>query len=164
MMAIVLMLVGALAAAGRASAQDAMSPVLEGDAQFWKAYNACDVPGMAAWLSQDVEFYHDRGGTTLGYAAMVEALTKLLCGNPDSRLRREPVDGTVRAFPLMSRSSLYGAVLSGEHVFYVRDKGRPDRLDGRARFDHLWLLKDGAWKMARILSYDHGPADRPASK
>jgi hypothetical protein len=164
MKTIVLLCVGALAAAGRASAQDAMAPVLEGDARFWKAYNACDVAGMAAWFSEDVEFYHDRGGSTLGHAAMVEATTKLLCGNPDSRLRREAVEGSVRVFPLLSGSAVYGAVLSGEHVFYIRDKGQPDRLDGRARFTHLWLLKDGAWKMTRILSYDHGPAERPASK
>ena len=55
---------------------------------------------------------------------------------------------------------VYGAILSGEHVFYVRQKGKPEVLDGRAKFTHLWLLKDGVWKMSRVLSYDHGPAVR----
>lgn len=52
---------------------------------------------------------------------------------------------------------MYGAVLSGEHVFYVLDKGKRDRLDGRARFLHVWLVKDGVWRMSRVLSFDHDP-------
>jgi len=157
-------LIVAMLAASQAFAQDPMAPVLGGDQQFWRAYNACDVAGMAAWFSEDVEFYHDRGGATLGHAALVETLKTRLCGNPDSRLRRAAVDATVRVFPLITGSSLYGAVLSGEHVFYVLDAGKPERLDGRARFTHLWLLKDGAWRMTRVLSYDHGPAERPPPK
>jgi hypothetical protein len=61
-------------------------------------------------------------------------------------------------FALRDGGVVYGAVLSGEHRFYVREGDKPERLDGQAIFTHLWLVKDGAWKMARILSYDHGPA------
>jgi len=53
---------------------------------------------------------------------------------------------------------IYGAVLSGEHVFFVLEAGKPPRLDGHARYVHLWLKRDGDFKMARILSIDHGPA------
>jgi hypothetical protein len=57
-----------------------------------------------------------------------------------------------------ANGKLYGAVISGEHLFYNTTKGGPEALAGRARFTHMLLLKDGAWKMSRVLSYDHGPA------
>ncbi len=137
---------------------DLSSAVLQRDSLFWKAYNACDVKTMGEFFTEDVEFYHDRSGITLGLTNLVGVLRVNLCGNPDSRLKREAVDGTVRVFPLAKENTVYGAVHSGEHLFYILDKGKPERADGLARFTHLWLLKDGVWKMSRVLSYDHGPA------
>ena len=64
--------------------------------------------------------------------------------------------GDRQLFPLKDGATVYGAVISGEHLFYVREKGRPERADGQASFLQLWLLKNGTWRMARILSYDHG--------
>jgi hypothetical protein len=52
----------------------------------------------------------------------------------------------------------YGAILTGEHVFYILEKGKSERLDGLAKFTHVWRFKDNEWKMHRVLSYDHGPA------
>ncbi|HET7746293.1 MAG TPA: nuclear transport factor 2 family protein [Vicinamibacteria bacterium] len=152
----------ALAVAMSVAAQstDPSPAVLEKDALFWKAYNACDVPGMLEHFTEDLEFYHDKGGAILGLAALRERTRTGLCGNAASRLRREAVEGTVRVFPLANAGVVYGAILSGEHVFYVTEKGRPEFLDGRARFTHLWLKTDAGWKMARVLSYDHGPAVR----
>jgi ketosteroid isomerase-like protein len=157
---LVLALGAALHVAAAENAPDVSAAVLQRDAAFWKAYNACDVPAMAEFFTEDVEFYHDRGGATLGHPAFVAALREGLCGNPDSRLRREAVDGTVHVFPLKKNDVVYGAILSGEHVFYVRQKDKPEFLDGRAKFTHLWMLKDGVWRMSRILSFDHGPAVR----
>ena len=54
---------------------------------------------------------------------------------------------------------LYGAILSGQHVFYIIEKGKEPQLDGLARFTHLWLKSETGWKMSRVLSYDHGPAN-----
>jgi hypothetical protein len=141
-------------------APDPGAAVRERDAQFWSAYNACDVKAMSGYFTDDVEFYHDRGGPTLGRASLEAALAKGLCGNPDSRLRRDAVPGTVQVFPMSKGQEVYGAVMSGQHVFYVIDKGGAPRLDGRARFTHLWALRGGTWRMSRVLSYDHGPADR----
>jgi ketosteroid isomerase-like protein len=147
--------VGAAEVAG-----DVSAAVRERDAAFWKAYNACDVKAMAEYFTEDVEFYHDRGGPTIGHPAFVASLRKDLCGNPDFRIRREAVDGSVHVFPMKKADAVYGAVLSGEHVFYVNEKGKPEFLDGRAKFTHLWTVKGGVWKMSRVLSYDHGPAVR----
>jgi hypothetical protein len=142
-----------------AEGEDPSPAILALDASFWQAYNRCDHAATREFIAEDVEFYHDKGGPTLGQDALVASIRDNLCRNPAAfRLRREPVEGTVRVFPLKKGSTVYGAILSGEHLFYLSQDGKPEVLDGRARFTHLWLLKDGRFTMARILSFDHGPA------
>jgi ketosteroid isomerase-like protein len=141
-------------------ADDVTRAVLERDRAFWAAYNRCDVPAMSEYFTEDVEFYHDRGGVTLGRPALVKALQDGLCGDPGSRTRREPVEGAVKLYPMKKGDAVYGAILAGEHLFYLTQKGQPESLDGRARFADLWTVKDGVWRMSRVLSFDHGPAVR----
>lgn len=129
------------------------------DSLFWQAYNTCEVNKMDVFFSDDVEFYHDKGGPSLGLPALVASFKGGICSDKGTfRLRREAVEGSVKVFPLKKNGVVYGAIISGEHVFYVLEKGKPERLDGLAKFTHLWMKKDGAWKMTRVLSYDHGPA------
>ena len=128
------------------------------DALFWAAYNRCDVEKMSQFFWPDFEFYHDKGGLTVGLSSFIQTTKHGLCGNPDSRLRREPIPETVRLYPLQNNGVTYGAVLSGEHYFYVNENGKPEYRDGVAKFFHVWLVKDGVWKMARAVSYDHRAA------
>lgn len=130
------------------------------DDVFWDAYNRCDVEKMSEFFWPDIEFYHDKGGLTAGLGPFTDALKNGLCGNPTSHLRREAIPETVKVFPLQKNGAIYGVVLSGEHYFYVNDKGKPEYRDGMAKFFHVWLLKDGKWKMARVISYDHHDAPR----
>jgi hypothetical protein len=125
------------------------------DAMFWEAYNRCDVDKMSQFFWPDVEFYHDKGGPTIGLGPLVETLRNGLCGKPNFRLRREAISDTIKFFPLQKNGATYGAVLSGEHYFYINDNGKPEYRDGVAKFFHVWLLKDGTWKMARVVSYNH---------
>jgi hypothetical protein len=48
----------------------------------------------------------------------------------------------------------YGAVEIGVHRF--RQAGPDGKLTGEAKFIHLWRLKDGAWQITRVISFDHG--------
>jgi hypothetical protein len=32
-------------------------------------------------------------------------------------------------------------------------------MTSKASFTHLWLLEQNTWKLRRVLSYDHQPAD-----
>ena len=130
------------------------------DAVFWDAYNRCDVTKMSEFFWPDIEFYHDKGGLTVGLSPFVELLKTGLCGKPNFRLRREAIPETVKVYPLQKNGVTYGAVLSGEHYFYINDSGKPEYRDGVAKFFHVWLLKDGAWKMARAVSYDHRDAPK----
>lgn len=136
-----------------------IATILHQDSLFWKTYNDCDTAQARHFFTEDVEFYHDKGGPTYGRERLMANTKKNLCSNEHFRLRREAVAGSVQVFPLENDGSIYGAILSGEHVFYIWGKDRAEYLDGRARFTHVWLLQaDGGWKMSRILSYDHRPA------
>lgn len=132
--------------------------ILQKDSLFWTAYNTCDTAGQRRFFSDDIEFYHDKGGPSKGIETLMSTLKKNLCSNKQFRLRREAVEGSVKVYPMSKADSTYGAIISGEHMFYIIEPGKEERLDGLAKFTHLWLLLDGDWKMARILSYDHGPA------
>lgn len=132
------------------------------DAEFWAAYNACDTSHYGRYFTPDVEFYHDRGGLTVGVEALTESIRKNLCGGPNPRLRREAIPETARLSLLANGAEIYGAVLSGEHLFYAIEPNQAPRLDSRARYVHLWLKRDGEFKMARVLSYDHASGSSPS--
>lgn len=133
--------------------------ILQKDSAFWLAYNACDVPTMQKSVTTDLEFYHDKGGITLGDSLFAATFTNNICKYRDSfSLRREEVTGTVQVYPMHNNGKIYGALISGEHLFYIKNKGHDEHAEGLAKFSQLWVLKDGEWKMSRVLSYDHGPA------
>jgi hypothetical protein len=137
---------------------DVDATIRQQDGVFWEAYNRCDVEKMAQFFWPDFEFYHDKGGLTVGHDAFVAALKTGLCGKPNYRLRREAISDTVKVYPLRKDGVTYGAAISGDHYFYINDNGKPEYRDGAAKFFHVWLLKDGTWKMARAVSYDHRDA------
>jgi hypothetical protein len=137
--------------------QNLSNTILSIDSLFWKAYNNCDVESMQKFFMSDIEFYHDKGGLTVGLENLTAVMRKNLCGNDNFRLRRVPVESSTKVFPMQNSSEIYGAIISGEHFFYVLEKEKEERLDGLAKFTHLWVLRDGVWKMSRVLSYDHGP-------
>lgn len=132
--------------------------ILEKDSLFWLGYNNCDSSLTGQFFADDIEFYHDKGGITNGRQNLLDVAQKNLCSNPNFRLRREAIPGTVKVYPLEQNGTIYGAIMVGEHYFYITQNGKPEFRDGHASFTHLWLLKNGSWKMTRILSYDHHPA------
>jgi hypothetical protein len=134
--------------------------IFQKDSLFWVAYNKCDVTGMGSVLTDDVEFYHDKGGPSISRDTLMGVMKKNLCGNDNFRLRRAAVKNSVNVFVMRGNDKVYAAIISGEHVFFVKEKDKKEYLDGRARFTQLWVLKDGQWKMSRILSFDHHEAPK----
>lgn len=127
--------------------QELKAIVLEKDSLFWQAYNQCNVNKMISFLTEDLEFYHDKNGLTHGRSNFEKALNQGLCAN-GPQLRREAIKESVQVFPLKG----IGAIISGQHTFYIGD-----RPDGLAKFTHIWRFSNGTWKMSRVLSYDHLP-------
>ncbi|CAA9211296.1 MAG: hypothetical protein AVDCRST_MAG56-2383 [uncultured Cytophagales bacterium] len=132
--------------------------ILHLDSLFWQTYNECNIEANARYLKEDVSFYHDKGGVTKGVEALNNALKNNICGNPHQKVRREAVAGSVNVHPMRDGDKMYGAILSGEHYFYISYDGKPEKREGVASFTHLWLLENNAWRMANVLSYNHREA------
>lgn len=121
------------------------------DAALFDSYNRCDLEKFESFFADDVEFYHDQGGVTLGKAALTESVKKNICG----KTTRELVPGTLQIHHMKG----YGAVEMGVHRFH--HPGHEDTEGvGEGSFIHLWQYKDGAWKITRVISYDHHSAPK----
>ena len=135
---------------------DAEAAVRQADDAYWAAYNRADPVAMNAFLADDVEFYHDRGGTLIGKKALAAVNSEMDGG--DHTLRREAIPGTVKFFPMRKDDVVYGYLSTGEHQFIVLPKDKPEFPAGRALFTQLWVLQGKAWKVSRIFSYEHADA------
>jgi hypothetical protein len=118
------------------------------DSVMFSAFNAHDLQKLKATFSEDLEFYHDKGGLS-NYEQTIENFKSLFEKNKNTGLRRKLVNGSLEVYPIKN----YGAVEIGEHLFCHLENGKDDC--GACKFVHTWQKKDGQWKVTRIVSYDH---------
>ena len=116
------------------------------DTQLFDAYNNCDIDKLGSMVVDDLEFYHDKTGLMVGKQPFLVAMKNNICG----KVRRELVKGSLEVYPLKG----FGAVEIGVHRFYHPGPQDHDVV-GEAKFIHVWQYKDGAWKVSRVISYDH---------
>ena len=121
------------------------------DAALFDSYNKCDLAKFESFFVDDVEFYHDQGGVTLGKAALTDSVRKNICG----KVTRELVPGTLKVFYMKG----YGLLETGVHQFHHPGHEATEGV-GEGQFIHLWQYKDGAWKVTRVISYDHHSAGK----
>jgi hypothetical protein len=126
------------------SEQELTQAITALDKQLFDAYNTCNIEKLGTLVADDLEFYHDKTGLAVGKQPFLDAIKKNICG----KVTRELVAGSLEVYPLHG----YGAVEIGVHRFH-----HPGDSDvGEAKFVTLWQYKDGAWKITRAISYDHG--------
>ena len=117
------------------------------DAKLFDAYNHCDLATFRSLVADDVEFYHDQGGLTLGGDKLTESVKNNICTGDTQRVL---IPGTLKIYYMKG----YGAIEMGVHRF-LHPKTEAVNGTGEGSFVHLWRYKDGAWKVTRVLSYDH---------
>ncbi|MFL6196869.1 MAG: nuclear transport factor 2 family protein [Thermoanaerobaculia bacterium] len=131
---------------GEAPDSDLYRTIAALDTQLFDAFNKCELDKFASLFIEDLEFYHDQGGLTRTNKSNVEAVKKNICG----KVTRELVPGTLEVHLMKG----YGALEIGVHRFH--HPGHEDTEPvGEAKFIHLWENKDGAWRITRVISYDH---------
>jgi hypothetical protein len=139
--------------------------VLTLDQQLFAAANRCDYAKLTEMVDENLEFYHDKAGLMVGRKTFLESIRNNTCG----KMVRELVPGSMEVYPIKD----YGAMQFATHRFHhpghekefpgARELGMTRFLDpgttewpvGEAKFLHIWQLKDGSWKLTRVVSYDH---------
>ena len=131
--------------------------ILQADSQlFAAAFDQCDAAKAANMTTQDMEFFHDKGGKSSSNRAEFAHSIATICQDQQSgdrpRLRRA-LQGTPQVFPMQQDRALE----IGTHRFYQRSRDGHERVSGEARFVHLWRNVEGDWQLERVISYDHQP-------
>ena len=117
------------------------------DAALFDSYNTCHLEKFASFFTDDVEFYHDLDGVTHGKESLTNSIKNNICG----KVTRELVPGSLQVYPLKG----YGAVEMGVHRFHHPGHDDDTEPVGEGKFIHLWQYKAGAWKITKVISYDH---------
>lgn len=120
---------------------------------FAQGFDKCNLQITAALMTDDVEFYHDKGGVDKGKKAFLETMKNGLCRTGKNEIRRHLIPNSLAVFPMRNNGELYGAIQTGKHSFAPPGK---EITTAPAQFMHLWLLEeDGEWRISRVMSYDH---------
>lgn len=125
---------------------------------FNEGFNQCNIQVTKNLVSKDLEFYHDASGIQ-NRKEFFNAIKRNICSSPDRKPIRKLVLGTLKVFPLEDNGQIYGAIQKGIHQFYLKEPGKDLYLTSTAKFTHLWILKEGDWKLKTVLSYDHQVPD-----
>lgn len=142
--------------AGPAPTQQLTDEIKAADLALFSAFfDRCDVKALEAMVTDDFEMLHDKGGRV---AASGAEFIKNITGTcerqktgEDYRARRELIASSLKVYPLNN----YGAIEMGEHRFYKLTPGKPEELVEISLFTQVWKKEGTAWKLARVLSYDH---------
>jgi hypothetical protein len=140
---------GAQAPASAQSSDSLYRTIAGLDSAMFDAYNKCDLVRLGSFFAEDLEFYHDQTGLARGRQRFIDAIRENICG----KVRRDLVKGSLEVYPLKT----YGAVETGDHMFCDPRLHRvcDETISGIAKFVTLWELKDGTWRITRVISYNH---------
>lgn len=122
--------------------------IYEQDSLMFVAFNEHNTEKLMAYFSEDLEFYHDKGGLS-DYAGTSNGFKNLFLNNKTTGLRRDLIPGSMEVYPLKD----FGAVATSLHRFCHKENGKDDC----GTFKNIMLYKKTAngWKVTRVISYDH---------
>lgn len=112
---------------------------------FEEGLNSCNIEQVSMLTHNDFEFYHDKSGINTSKQEFIDAIKNGGCHNGILQNKRILIHGSLEVNALYDNGKLYGAIQMGKHQFG----------NTIAKFIHLWLIVDGQWKIARVLSYNH---------
>jgi CubicO group peptidase (beta-lactamase class C family) len=130
---------------------------------FEKGFNQCQLDANKNIVTDDLEFYHDKGGFQ-DKTMFLNAMNVNICSTPDHKPIRKLINNSLEVFPLYKDGILYAALQKGVHEFYIKEPNKEIYPTGVARFTHLWIKADNQWQLKRIFSYDHNPIEAKFEK
>ncbi|WP_226982857.1 nuclear transport factor 2 family protein [Zobellia nedashkovskayae] len=129
-------------AAQSATEEQLKETITKLDAEYFEAYNTCNMEKQSEMYAEDLEFYHDKGGLMTSKKDLLESLKKNICG----KVTRELVEGSIEVYPING----FGAVEIGLHKFHNNQE--PDAISKPEKFIMIWKKTDSIWKITRVIS------------
>ena len=118
--------------------------IVKQDSIFFDAYNHCDtkLKIYSDYYSENLEFYHDKGGLMTSKKAVVEGTQKNICGKVTRHLKK----GSIEVYPIKD----YGAIEMGLHQFH--NKAEPNAASHDSKFIIFWRYANNEWKIEKVVS------------
>ena len=113
------------------------------DSAFFQAYNSCNLKIQSEIYSDNIEFYHDKGGLMTSKQEILDGTEKYVCG----KVTRELVKGSIEVYPIKD----FGAVEIGLHKFHnnTEKAGTPSHA---SKFIIFWKNNNNDWKITKVVS------------
>lgn len=140
--AVFLLAFGSVTTYAQTSKQNLKEVISEMDSIYFTAYNNCDMAKQAEFYSENIEFYHDKGGLETSKEKLLKSIAENICG----KVKRELVQGSLEVTEIPE----FGAVAMGLHKFYNNQE--PDAISKPSKFIAVWQETDVGWKMTRVIS------------
>lgn len=112
------------------------------DKEYFHAYNNCDIKKQASLYSEDLEFFHDKGGLSTSKQEVLAGIEKNICG----KVTRTLVGGSIEVYPIND----YGAIEIGYHKFYNNQE--PNAKSKASKFIMVWKNEDEKWFISKVIS------------
>lgn len=116
--------------------------IIQMDSIYFNAYNTCNLKKQQEILSDDIEFFHDKGGVSTSKNEILNGIEKNIC----NKVTRTLIKESIEVYPIAD----YGAVEIGYHTFF--NKKEPNTKPTPSKFIIIWKKEKENWKMTRIIS------------
>lgn len=116
--------------------------IVDMDKEYFDAYNSCDMKKQASLYSEDLEFFHDKGGLSTSKQEVLTSIEKNICG----KVTRTLIEGSIEVYPIKD----YGAIEIGYHKFYNAQE--PNAISKPSKFIMVWKNEDEKWFISKVIS------------
>ena len=116
--------------------------IVKMDSIYFNAYNTCDIKTQASLYSENIEFFHDKGGLATDKKKLLESLEKNIC----NKVTRTLIKGSIEVYPIPN----YGAIQIGYHKFF--NKQEPNAKSIPSKFIVVWKKENKKWLMTKVIS------------
>ena len=115
--------------------------ILATDTALFESYNTCDLETHASLISEDLEFYHDKGGLSTNKEEYMTSMKANICGKVERILTPDTFE--------VHEIKDFGAISLGKHSFHNLVE---DSYSEPTKFITIYKNTENGWKITRVIS------------
>ena len=115
--------------------------ILATDTALFESYNTCDLQTHASLISEDLEFYHDKGGLATSKEEYMTFMKANICGKVERILTPDTFE--------VHEIKDFGAIALGKHSFHNLIE---DSYSKPSKFITIFKKTENGWKITRVIS------------